>query len=101
MSGRRHAFLLVTLVSLGLAACESSNDDDGPSVPSTETDPVSGLDISGDFAAIAARGPSDEPYALDGEALDTDLATRFGGTADEALDIDDDEDAVTVANRGR
>jgi len=101
MRGQRLAFVALAAASLTLVACDSSNDDDGGMMPPAGPDPTGELDVSGDFAMIAARGSTDDPYALDASALESDLATRFGGLNDEPLDIDDVEDAVTVANRGR
>jgi len=113
MNRRYWPLVAVAVASLTLAACDSSNDDDGgdpmtpPGGPGDNPDnpggpgQLGGLDIGADFATIAARGPTDEPYALDASGLDQDLAMRFGGGTDEPLDIDDDEDAVSVADRGR
>jgi len=113
MSRRYWPLVAVTVASLTLAACDSSNDDDGEDPMTPPGGPgnnpgnpggpgqLGGLDIGADFATIAARGPTDEPYALDASGLDQDLAMRFGGETDEPLDIDDDEDVVSVANRGR
>jgi|GEM_PF-3468875 len=102
MSGSRLASTALAIASLILVACDSSDDDDGMDPPvGPGSGPGAALDVSGDFAMIAARGPADEPYAFDFPALETDLAMRFGSLNDEPLDIDDVEDAVTVANRGR
>ena len=91
----RQFCLIASLVLL--AACDSSNDDSGMMPGNGNT---SGGESSADIMTIVARVADSEPFALESEALDTQLMQLFGDSnTTEPVLFEPDDTALTVVGR--
>lgn len=99
MKTTKFKWLQISLIAsvVLLAACDSSNDDSGMM---SGDGSMSGGESSADITAIVARVADSEPFALDSDALDTQLMKLFGDSdTAEPVFFEPDDTVLTVIGR--